>query len=388
MSTIEGQKQSNNINENINILNFQKENNFFFKLTNLNIILKNVSNLNSLNIAEEDIDAIKKEIEISISLKEKSPNSVLIDVLKIFSDKLNDLKEIDESKSEKAIKIKEIIDKYNGEKRLTLKMISLEYYNKYTERISTMTISRIMRNKLKMRYRKTVLKNQKLSEDNYIIMNFLFLKAICRCIRLGLKLIYIDETGFSLNNTNLRMWRKNKEEILKGPKKDSHQKINLIMAINNQEIIYGQYYYNETIDSEEFLNFLSELLKKMNKNEIKNSVFVLDNATYHATNDIKKFAKQNQLKFLFTIPYKSQFNCIEYAFNLMKIDIHNTMINTKKELEKKIVDLIEDERINSKIRNIYAYTLEKYLNFLLEGCRKYNIEEIGKKFLNKKRKNK
>ena len=219
-------------------------------------------------------------------------------------------------------------------------------------------------------------------------MNFIFLKAICRCIRLGLKLVYIDETGFSLNNTNLRMWRKSKEEILKGPKQDSHQKINLIMAIDNQQIIYGQYYNNETVNSEEFLDFLSELLKRLNKNEIQNCVFVLDNAKYHITDKIKKFAKENQLKFLFTIPYKSQFNCIEYAFNLMKIDIHNTMITTKKELEKKIIELIDDETINSKIRKIYIYTLEKYLKFLLEDSLEYNVEEIGKKLLNKKRKHK
>lgn len=184
------------------------------------------------------------------------------------------------------------------------------------------------------------------------------------------------------------MWRKSKEEILKGPKIDTHQKINLIMAIDNKQIKYGQYYHNETITTEEFMDFLSELLKKLTKNEIKNSVFVLDNAKYHTSSKIEKFAEENNLKFLFTIPYKSQYNCIEYAFNLMKIDIYNIFITTGKELENKIVELIEDERINSKIRNIYTYTLDKYLNFLLEDSKKYNIEEIGKKFLKKKRKNK
>ena len=87
-------------------------------------------------------------------------------------------------------------------------MISLEYSKKYSKTISTMTISRILRNNLNMRFRKTILKNPKLSEDNFILMNFLFLKSICRCLSLGLNIIYIDETGFSLNNTNLRMWCK------------------------------------------------------------------------------------------------------------------------------------------------------------------------------------
>ena len=169
MSIIISQKQANNIKENINILNFPKDSSFFFKLTNLYSSLKNFPNLNDLNITKVDIDTIKKEIEISDSLDNKSPNTALIDVLKIFSDRLNNMKEIDESKSEKAIKIKEIIDNYNGKKRLTLKMIGIEYYKQYAQKISNMTISRIMKNKLKMRYRKTVLKNQKLCEENYIL---------------------------------------------------------------------------------------------------------------------------------------------------------------------------------------------------------------------------
>ena len=151
MSIIISQKQANNIKENINILNFPKDSSFFFKLTNLYSSLKNFPNLNDLNITKVDIDTIKKEIEISDSLDNKSPNTALIDVLKIFSDRLNNMKEIDESKSEKAIKIKEIIDNYNGKKRLTLKMIGIEYYKQYAQKISNMTISRIMKNKLKMR---------------------------------------------------------------------------------------------------------------------------------------------------------------------------------------------------------------------------------------------
>ena len=55
-------------------------------------------------------------------------------------------------------------------------------------------------------------------EDNYILMNFIFLKIICNCLNLGLNIIYVDEIGFSLNNTNLKMWRKKNEEIHDGPK--------------------------------------------------------------------------------------------------------------------------------------------------------------------------
>ena len=264
-------------------------------------------------------------------------------------------------------------------------MISLEYSKKYSKSISTMTISRILRNNLNMRFRKTILKNPKLSEDNFILMNFLFLKSICRCLRLGLNIIYIDETGFSLNNTNLRMWRKKDEDIIGGSKTNSKNKINLIMAIDKKQIIYGQYYCNETITTDEFIGFLEELLNRLSEEEKQNSVFVLDNAKYHTSDKINKFVKEKKLKFLFSIPYKSQYNCIEYAFHLMKIEIYNTMIRTKNDLKNKIILVIEDEKMNTNMSKIYAFTLEKYLNFYSEESSKYDLENIAKKFINKKR---
>ena len=55
-------------------------------------------------------------------------------------------------------------------------MIALIYEKEYSKKISLMSVSRILRNNLKIHYRKTVIKNPKLKEDKYIIMTFLFLK--------------------------------------------------------------------------------------------------------------------------------------------------------------------------------------------------------------------
>ena len=383
------QKERNLKDEkNCNILNFKKSSTFFFKLTNLNSILTDISNINDIYPSDNDINIIKKEIQKIKESDELNNINKVISVLKIYSDRIKDLIEVKQKNSEMANKIKEIIDNYDGEKRITLKMISMEYFRKFSKSISKMTISRILRNNLNMRFRKTILKNPKLSENNYILMNFIFLKIICRCLNLGFNIIYIDETGFSLNNTNLRIWRKANEEICDGPKIDTKQKINLIMAMDKNQIIYGQYYYNETIATDEFVNFLEELLKRLSEEEKKNSVFVLDNAKYHTTDKIKKFVRENQLKFLFNIPYKSQYNCIEYAFHLMKIEINNTMIRTKKDLKNKIVSVIEDKKINSSMSKIYGYTLEKYLNFYEDKSSNFELESIAKGFLKKKRKRK
>ena len=369
----------------INILNFKKGNSFFFKLTSLNSIFNDISNINDINPSDSDINILSEEIQKIKESDKVNKDNNFINVIKIYANRIKELVEIKQINSENADRIKEIVDNYCGQKRITLKMISLEYSKKYSKTISTMTISRILRNNLNMRFRKTILKNPKLSEDNSILMNFLFLKSICSCLSLGLNIIYIDETGFSLNNTNLRMWRKKDEEIQGGAKTNSKMKINLIKAIDKKQIIYGQYYYNETIATDEFMDFLEELLNRLSEEEKQNSVFVLDNAKYHTSDKINKFVKEKKLKFLFSIPYKSQYNCIEYTFHLMKIEIYNTMIRTINELKNKIISLIEDEKMNSNMSKINGFTLEKYLNFYSEESSKSDLEKTAKKFINKKR---
>ena len=47
-------------------------------------------------------------------------------------------------------------------------------------------------------------------------MTFIFIKGILRSLYLGLNLIFRDETGFTLTNNNLKMWRKNHQDILGG----------------------------------------------------------------------------------------------------------------------------------------------------------------------------
>ena len=149
-------------------------------------------------------------------------------------------------------------------------MISSSYEKEYHQKINSVSVSRILKNMLDLHYKKTIQKNPKLGEDKYILITFLFfLKIISRCLKLGLNFIYVDGTGVTLNNNNLKIWRKDKEEVLGGPKNKGNDKINLIMEISHEEILYGQYYENQSISSEEFEDFLKELLSTISKKEIE-----------------------------------------------------------------------------------------------------------------------
>jgi len=62
------------------------------------------------------------------------------------------------------------------------------------------------------------------------------------------------------------------------------------------------------------------------------------------------------------------------------------MIRTISDLKNKIISLIEEEKINSNMRKIYGYTLEKYLHFYAEEGANFDEESIAKEFLKRKRK--
>ena len=370
----------------LNLFGFKPTASFFIQLTNSIEKLKKLKDLNKLKLQTNEINIFKDEIYIISELIKSQSTAKYIGLLPFFYNKIINMKEIKKGNTKYAERIKKIFEEYDGTKKLTLKAINLKYQNLYNEKISNMTISRVLKNQLNMHYRKTKLKNPKLTEQNYILMTFLYLKLVSETLKLGLNLIFVDETGFYLNNDNLRMWRKNGEEIYGGPKDNGNQKINLIMAIDKSEIIYGQYYINSTISSNEFEDFLKELIEKMDKKKIKNSVFILDNAKYHLTKNIKHFVNDNELKFLFGVPYKSTFNAIELAFNLIKNNIYDSQFKNMKELKNKIEEIINDDIINEDIKKIYKITLEEYLKYLTENEDKYDFNTFKAKLTQRKRK--
>ena len=69
-------------------------------------------------------------------------------------------------------------------------------------------------------------------------MTFLFLKGFYRGLALGLDMIYIDETACSLENSHFRDWIEKDEEFINGAEAKLREKINIIMAINSNDILH------------------------------------------------------------------------------------------------------------------------------------------------------
>ena len=78
-----------------------------------------------------------------------------------------------------------------------------------------MTFTRILRFHLNIHFLKTSVKNPKIDINKYKFMRFLFIKGILRALIFGLKILFIDETSFKLNNANYYQWRKKRAYFLR-----------------------------------------------------------------------------------------------------------------------------------------------------------------------------
>lgn len=96
---------------------------------------------------------------------------------------------------------------------------------------------------------------------------------------------------------------------------------------NQNEVLLIHYFKNESISS------------------INETIFICDNAKYYLSKDVKKFLKDEKLKFLFNVPYRSNFNCIELSFNLIKNKLYKERYKNKKLLEDRLCFLLDSNEI-------------------------------------------
>ena len=295
------------------------------------------------------------------------------------------MKPYDRSKTEYGIRIKRIIEeeRKDNNKAITLSAIQKKYQSIYSCRISLATISRILRNHLSLHFRRITIKNPKLNQKWYQFMHFLFLKAIMKGIQDGLDIIYLDETGCYLENKNFYDWVGKDNSIIKGADKNLKEKINIIMAMGLKEVLHYKL-ISSSVNSENFGNFVDELANKLSDEQKKKALFVLDNASYHKTKEIIKKFNQYKFKVITNIPYKSEFNGIEFFFACFKNEYYKFIFENREEQKQKIKEIIESENIKKNIPSFYLQAYENYKKCEEEILVKLNIEELSKNIKIKK----
>lgn len=291
-----------------NILNLKKKSYFYFDITKIYPCIQDIINISKLNFTLPEINKLKTKLNDMRSLiNNKNVNNKIISILPSFKKHFQNMKKFDRKNTIYAKRIKKIIEdeRIKSNKAITLAKMQNKYNQIYNPNISITTVSRIPHNHLNLYFRKTKSKNPKLYKDNYIFIHFLFIKTILRAINKEMNLIYIDETWCFLENNYYKDWIENKGSIIKEAENGQKEKYNIIMAINLERIIHFKS-VSSNVDSNVFIEFIDELIIKLTNDEIGNSLLILDNVKVHKTKEAIKKYKDNNLKILTNIPYKSQ----------------------------------------------------------------------------------
>lgn len=361
--------------ENITPENFQRNSWFIFELREKAYLdlIKNINDLNSIKPNDSDVEILNTIIQNKKSkLTDLKDYKEEIDLKSNFKSAFFDFKSGIKKINEKMLVINNIIITGKKRENISLRKICKEYKKITGISIAKSSVHNIMRNKLNFRFLKTVPKTNKINTTSSKIRFFLFMKVVIKSLFFGLKIVYIDESNFQLENNHLRVWRKNNEFPLFNVK--SFGRRNIILAISDEKVIL--YTINKgTNNNETFFCFMTKLVDNIGESKISEYLIIMDNCTIHLHQKLKDFYKEKRMKILTIVPYASQLNGVELVFGLIKQKVYKKIFSSLNKLEtfveKEILDLNENEVLNRVFLKTYIYYKDYIINNI--NC---NLNEI------------
>ena len=346
----------------ISPLLFTKNSKFYYEFRKYSFFLQFVDNENQFKPTQEEINFLSNYIkEKSNNIDNVDNNKYNIQILPLFYKAFQNLKELPVLFDPISNNIKNILVDYIDNSSISLTKIKTLYNQKFSKDISRTQIHRILKNRLHLVFRKTILKPKILENKIYKKISFLFIKSMIRALKLNFDLVFLDESNFKLKNNNYRMWRSLSDFCHYG--NISRGKKNFLLAIGIDKIINFKLTTKNT-DSFLFKKFFNETIEKIPKEKLKSTIFVMDNLTSHLTNEIKNIIKKKALKVFYTVPYESLFNPIELSFRAIKNQTYKKLYNNINELSVDIKNIIKSDNFRKTLYKNFIETLSKYLIFI------------------------
>ena len=344
---------------NPDIFNFNINDIFIYQCTYSSFYFRKLEDKNIMKLDANELAFIHK-----IILDNKNENDDIF-VLPFFKTLMENAQKNNLALDDRDIVINTLIKSLPKSQSISIQKVT-EKFNEIANsydlpKIKKSTMHSIMRKRLHMHFKKITVKNDKLLRMDYIKFSFFFIKIISRALFLGLKLVFIDESGFRLKNSHYKTWVFDKEQIYS--KNYNEKKINLILAVSKDDILHYQI-IKENTNSEIFINFMDHLIDKLKEKKIENFLFILDNFSGHLTLQLFKFYREKKIKILFGVPYASNFNMVENVFRLIKNITYKKLYDDIELLTKDIINIINlDTTINS-LNRLFSETLGEYISFI------------------------
>ena len=346
----------------ISPLHFTNRSLFFYMVKNITFFYKYANDFNDFKPDNDDINALHAKInDTTIDNKDNEHLPLNISITPFFMDKIKSLRPVPHFFNEVNSNIIRIIEEISPLSSISIQKIIQSYKRKYKVLLSQTTVHRKLRNKLKYSYKKTAIKPIDLNKPLYKKMSFVFLKIILRAVKLNFNIIYIDESNFRIKQPNFKTWIKYGDQANIGSKKNG--KINFLLALSAHKVINYKFTKLNT-DTKLFKNFFIETILKLDDNEKKNSLFVMDNHVSHIGKQITDLVLKYKLKILYCVPYESCFNAIELSFRFIKNKIYKNIYFNIKSIESDVKLIINSDKFEKSLYKNYLETLRTYLFYI------------------------
>lgn len=334
---------------------------FIIDLKNPHLYYDLLKNKNSIKLTNIEFDFLKQKIkDLSFDNNYTEDNHKIIELPKDLCEDINKFFKVNARKN----KVEEFIEKKLNENKsrnnISCRKLAKAYAEETGKKISKSYINNLLRNNFKLSYLKTTIKTTNLTSASGIFSAMYFIKTIVKCISLGYKILFLDESAIQSINNNYRAWRIKTEELYFniGCKK----KKNLLLLVSDQAVIHYKI-IDENTNEDIFYMFMEEVTSKLALLSNEKFVIVMDNLSSHRTEKLMKYYIDNRLNIIFNCVYRSNFNSVELAFKIIKLHLYNNLYETLDEVVEDIKKKLDEKNFNSVLSHNYLETLNVYLEF-------------------------
>jgi len=177
------------------------------------------------------------------------------------------------------------------------------------------------------------------------------------------KLIYVDETGFSL------AVRRKKGRSVKGstPVRTVRQirskNISVCSALTAQSLLKFEI-HEGSYNTVRFNAFIAMIVKNLSENNLVSMIFVMDNCSIHKSKALKETLESNGHELLFLPAYSPFLNPIEEVFSQWKSHVRGCNANSEEDLKKAINEGFQNVTSGQALN--YFCHMRSYLRKCLE----------------------
>lgn len=283
-----------------NPLTFKNKDTFFWDITKFINFIYGIFDFDDLKPNVDEILFIKELIDELDNKSDKKSGIKYkeIKILPVFKNIFDSMSKYNNPKGDSLTEdIKSIIESYEPSNAFYIKDIQKDLVDKRNKHTTSKKIYNILKRKLGLRFLSTLIKNKSLNKNKSKLMTFMFIKILIRALQMGISPIFLDETGFMIQNNSYKRWRLPKKDCNIGPCKNVKKKANLLLAVSSKNVILEKF-TSENTNENIFIEFLNDLFEKIELNERKKFIIIMDNATIHKTQKIIKLCLKSKIKVL------------------------------------------------------------------------------------------